>query len=211
MSAEAGRGRRGSRACALRLCLAIGFLLNACASSGPEFGDNHRARYHRGQPSYKVGAAYQINGVWYHPRVDYDYDETGLASWYGEAFDGQATANGEIYDLNQLSAAHKTLPVPGGGEGTTQRHGRPLPLLATDRRPRAFRRWAPASLAVADLTGSCRGRAYAGIGRRIRQDLCTGGCVCDAGERAARPLADRLAGQYPSRPSRGEWNPALPG
>ena len=56
MSAEAGRGRRGSRACALALCVALGFLLTACAS-GPEFGDNHRTRYHRGQPSYKVGAA----------------------------------------------------------------------------------------------------------------------------------------------------------
>src|SRR5438552_10888734 len=85
MSAKGGRGRRGSRACALPLCAALGLLVTGCASSGPEFGDNHRARYHRGQPSYKVGAAYQINGVWYHPRVDYNYNETGLASWYGEA------------------------------------------------------------------------------------------------------------------------------
>src|SRR6266478_2686966 len=135
MSAEAGRGRRGSRACALPLCLALGFLLTACASSGPEFGDNHRVRYHRGQPSYKVGAAYQINGVWYHPRVDYDYDETGLASWYGEAFDGQATANGEIYDLNQLSAAHKTLPLPSVVEVTNLRNGRSLRLRVNDRGP----------------------------------------------------------------------------
>jgi rare lipoprotein A len=109
--------------------------LTACASSGPEFGDNHRARYHRGQPSYKVGAAYQINGVWYHPRVDYDYDETGLASWYGEAFDGQATANGEIYNLNELSAAHKTLPLPSVVEVTNLRNGRSLRLRVNDRGP----------------------------------------------------------------------------
>ena len=135
MNAAGGRGRRGSRACALPLCVALGFLLTACASSGPESGNNHRAGYHRGQPSYKVGAAYQINGVWYHPRVDYDYDETGLASWYGEAFDGQATANGEIYNLNELSAAHKTLPLPSIVEVTNQRNGRSLRLRVNDRGP----------------------------------------------------------------------------
>ena len=134
MSAERGRGRRGSLACALPLCVALGFLLTACAS-GPEFGDNHRSRYHRGQPSYKVGAAYQINGVWYHPRVDYNYNETGLASWYGEAFDGQATANGEIYNLNELSAAHKTLPLPSVVEVTNVRNGRSLRLRVNDRGP----------------------------------------------------------------------------
>jgi rare lipoprotein A len=115
--------------------VAFGFLLTACASSGPQSGDNHRSRYHRGQPSYKVGSAYQINGVWYHPRVDYGYDETGLASWYGEAFDGQATANGEIYDLNQLSAAHKTLPLPSVVEVTNLRNGRSLRLRVNDRGP----------------------------------------------------------------------------
>src|SRR6202049_726137 len=135
MSAEAERGRRGSRGCALPLCVALGFLLTACASSGPESGNNHRAGYHRGQPSYKVGAAYQINGVGYHPRVDYDYDETGLASWYGEAFDGQATANGEIYNLNELSAAHKTLPLPSVVEVTNQRNGRSLRLRVNRRGP----------------------------------------------------------------------------
>jgi len=115
--------------------VAFGLLLTACASSDPQSGDNHRSRHHRGQPSYKVGSAYQINGVWYHPRVDYDYDETGLASWYGEAFDGQATANGEIYDLNQLSAAHKTLPLPSVVEVTNLRNGRSLRLRVNDRGP----------------------------------------------------------------------------
>jgi hypothetical protein len=74
-----------------------------------------------GGPSYKVGPAYQINGVWYYPKVDYDYQETGIASWYGEAFDQKPTANGEIFDLNQLTAAHKTLPLPSVVEVTNQR------------------------------------------------------------------------------------------
>src|SRR6266446_4243822 len=153
MNAEAGRGRRGSRACALPLCLALGFLLTACASSGPEFGDNHRVRYHRGQPSYKVGAAYQINGVWYYPRVDYGYDETGLASWYGEAFDGQATANGEIYDLNQLSAAHKTLPLPSVVQVTNLQNGRSLRLRVNDRGPFVDGRIIDLSRRAAQLLG----------------------------------------------------------
>src|SRR5438132_6670418 len=153
MSAEGGTGRRSNRACALPLCVALAFLLTACASSGPEFGDNHRARYHRGQPSYKVGAAYQINGVWYRPRVDYDYDETGLASWYGEAFDGQATANGETYNLNQLSAAHKTLPLPSVVEVTNLRNGRSLRLRVNDRGPYVDGRIIDVSRRAAQLLG----------------------------------------------------------
>ncbi len=51
---------------------------------------------------YKVGKPYQIDNVWYYPHEQPDYDETGIASWYGPTFYGNATANGEIYDGNQL-------------------------------------------------------------------------------------------------------------
>src|SRR4051794_29445560 len=64
------------------------------------------------QGIYKVGEPYQIGGVWYYPKADYGYDETGIASWYGEDFHGKLTANGEIFDLNRVSAAHRTLPMP---------------------------------------------------------------------------------------------------
>ena len=63
-------------------------------------------------PVYKIGNPYQIDGVWYYPAEDYAYDETGIASWYGPDFDGRPTANGEVYDMNGLSAAHRTLPMP---------------------------------------------------------------------------------------------------
>src|SRR5688572_20643778 len=43
---------------------------------------------------YKVGSPYKIKGVWYYPEVDYDYDRTGIASWYGPGFHGRSTANG---------------------------------------------------------------------------------------------------------------------
>src|SRR5690242_5559085 len=69
------------------------------------------------QGVYKVGEPYQINGVWYYPSEDYHYDETGIASYYGGEkqgvdFHGHLTANGEIYDMNALTAAHRTLPMP---------------------------------------------------------------------------------------------------
>ena len=122
----------------------------ACAS-GPEFGDSHRADYHRGQPSYKVGAAYQINGVWYRPRVDYNYDETGLASWYGEAFDGQATANGEIYDLNALTAAHKTLPFGTLVKVTNLKNSKVVTVRINDRGPAAKGRLIDVSPRAAEM------------------------------------------------------------
>src|SRR5439155_555004 len=128
MSAPGGKARRKGRSGNLALMVGLGFVLSACASSGPQFGEHQRAGYHRGQPSYKVGSAYQINGKWYYPKVDYGYDETGLASWYGEAFDGKATANGEVFNLNDLSAAHKILPLPTVVEVSNLWNGRSLRL-----------------------------------------------------------------------------------
>src|SRR5215831_11679131 len=59
---------------------------------------------------YKIGQPYQVDSVWYYPREQPDYDETGIASWYGPTFYGHQTANGEMYDGSALTAAHKTLP-----------------------------------------------------------------------------------------------------
>ena len=153
MSAQGGTARRHGRSADLALLVALGFVLSACASSGPEPGGGNRSGYHRGQPSYKVGAAYQVKGEWYYPRVDYNYDETGMASWYGEAFDGKATANGEIYDLNQLTAAHKTLPLPSVVEVSNLRNGRSLRLRVNDRGPYANARIIDVSRRAAQLLG----------------------------------------------------------
>jgi rare lipoprotein A len=114
--------------------VALGFVLAGCASSGPHSGDNRHSRYRLGHPSYRV-EAYQVKGVWYTPRVDYNYDETGTASWYGPGFDRQPTANGEIYDMNQVSAAHKTLPLPSVVEVTNLQNGRALRVRVNDRGP----------------------------------------------------------------------------
>lgn len=86
-------------------------------------------------PVYKVGAPYQIAGVWYYPREQPDYDETGIASWYGPGFHGKATANGDVYDMNALTAAHKTLPLPVNVRVTNLDNGRSMILTVNDRGP----------------------------------------------------------------------------
>ena len=89
---------------------------------------------------YKVGGPYQIKGIWYRPRIDYQYDQTGIASWYGPQFHGKLTANGEIFDMNLVSAAHKTLPMPSMVRVTNLRNGKALNIRLNDRGPFAHGR-----------------------------------------------------------------------
>jgi rare lipoprotein A len=83
----------------------------------------------------RVGAPYQVGGVWYTPREQPDYDAVGTASWYGEAFDGRLTADGEIFDTNAVSGAHTTLPLPSIVEVTNLDNGRKLRVRVNDRGP----------------------------------------------------------------------------
>ncbi len=83
-------------------CSETTFLVNSAKRIG-SWGDD---------PVYKVGNPYKINGKWYYPAIDYNYEEIGIASWYGPGFHGKKTANGEIFNQNKISAAHRTLPMP---------------------------------------------------------------------------------------------------
>ncbi len=78
---------------------------------------------------------YQVRGRWYRPAEDADYEEVGMASWYGEQFNGRPTASGERFDMNALTAAHKTLPLPGLVEVTNLFNGRSVVLRVNDRGP----------------------------------------------------------------------------
>ncbi|HEY0599811.1 septal ring lytic transglycosylase RlpA family protein [Brevundimonas sp.] len=78
---------------------------------------------------------YQIRGRWYQPEEQPDYDETGMASWYGDQFHGRPTATGERFDMNALTAAHKTLPLPGLVEVTNLANGRRIVVRVNDRGP----------------------------------------------------------------------------
>lgn len=84
---------------------------------------------------YKIGKPYQVGGIWYYPKADYEYNETGIASWYGPGFDGKRTANGEIFDTNGLTAAHKTLPMPSMVRVTNLENGRSIAVRVNDRGP----------------------------------------------------------------------------
>jgi rare lipoprotein A len=85
--------------------------------------------------AHGTNAPYQVGGIWYVPHEQPRYDETGIASWYGDAFNMKATANGEIFDMNQFSAAHTTLPLPSMVEVTNLDNGRKLVVRVNDRGP----------------------------------------------------------------------------
>jgi len=86
-------------------------------------------------PRFKIGDPYQIAGIWYYPERNLQYDETGIASWYGDEFAGRLTANGEIFDPEQVSAAHKTLHMPSVVRVTNLENGRSLVVRVNDRGP----------------------------------------------------------------------------
>ncbi|MGE0255585.1 MAG: septal ring lytic transglycosylase RlpA family protein [Alphaproteobacteria bacterium] len=106
-----------------------------------------------GSGRYKVGTPYQIEGIWYYPAEDYDYRETGIASWYGPGFHGRSTANGETYDQNALTAAHRTLPMPSVVRVTNLENGRSIVLTVNDRGPFARGRIIDVSRRGAQLLG----------------------------------------------------------
>ena len=106
-----------------------------------------------GEGVYKVGKPYKVNGVWYFPKEDYNYDEVGYASWYGSDFHNKRTANGEVFDMNMLSAAHKTLPLPSVVRVTNLQNGRSIILRVNDRGPFVNDRMLDVSKKAAQLLG----------------------------------------------------------
>ncbi|MDF1585963.1 septal ring lytic transglycosylase RlpA family protein [Marinimicrococcus flavescens] len=118
------------------LVLGVGLLLAACASRAPEKpGQPEAGAASLPQGVYKLGKPYKIAGRWYHPAYEPDYDRTGVASWYGAAFHGKPTANGEVFDKELISAAHPTLPLPSIVRVTNLENGRSLELRVNDRGP----------------------------------------------------------------------------
>lgn len=124
--------------------------LAACAS-GPEAPSPYGEGSGRGH--YKVGQPYTIDGVTYVPREDYNYDETGIASWYGPGFHGRYTANGEVYDQTQLTAAHRTLPMPSLVRVTNLDNGKSIVVRINDRGPYSKARILDMSDRAASLLG----------------------------------------------------------
>ncbi|WP_309604012.1 septal ring lytic transglycosylase RlpA family protein [Phenylobacterium sp.] len=121
----------------IALVLLAGASLAACATLAPKYpaGAGARGAAPSGPTGYKTGQPYQVGGVWYAPKDQPDYDRTGIASWYGDAFHLKPTADGEIFDMNAISAAHTTLPLPSTVEVTNLDNGRRLTVRVNDRGP----------------------------------------------------------------------------
>ena len=115
----------------------------------------------RGGGRDHTGRPYQIRGQWYHPAEDPDYRKTGRASWYGSAFHGRLTANGEVYDMHHLTAAHPTMPLPSYARVTNLENGTSLVVRVNDRGPFVNGRIIDLSQRSAELLGT-RG---SGVGR----------------------------------------------
>ena len=139
----------------LALALVAVVTLTACAETQFFVHTAKRVDQAKGTAAgkYKIGNPYQIDGIWYYPRVDYNYDETGIASWYGSKFHGRPTANGEIYDMNRLTAAHRTLPLPSYVTVINLENGRSINVKVNDRGPFARNRIIDLSRRSAQLLG----------------------------------------------------------
>ena len=84
---------------------------------------------------FKIGNPYDIEGTAYVPQDYEDYEETGIASWYGDQFHGKKTANGEYYNMRTMTAAHPTLPLPSMVRVTNLRNGKSVIARVNDRGP----------------------------------------------------------------------------
>jgi rare lipoprotein A len=107
----------------------------------------------KGGGKYHVGKPYQVAGRRFHPKVQPGYDRQGAASWYGEAFHRRKTSNGEYFDMNMLSAAHPTLPLPSYAKVTNLQNGESVIVRINDRGPFVGTRIIDLSKRTADVLG----------------------------------------------------------
>jgi rare lipoprotein A len=131
------------------------FALAGCAAQSPQVSYSHghehfsQAKYGHASPKvvadgqpvprgggqYLVGRPYTVAGHRYYPGEDPTYSAVGMASWYGAAFHGRRTANGEVYDMASLSAAHPTMPLPSYARVTNLSNGYSVVVRVNDRGP----------------------------------------------------------------------------
>jgi rare lipoprotein A len=128
-------------------------LAAACSTSPQPGPDVSSVSLPSGNGVYKIGEPYEQEGVWYYPREQPEYDETGIASWYGGEFHGRRTANGEVFDANALTAAHPTLPMPVNVQVTNLENGKSIVLRVNDRGPFKRGRIIDVSQRAAQLLG----------------------------------------------------------
>lgn len=148
------RWRHGSAIAVFALSAAF---LAACASPTPKASSKKRSKEYFAESEYGVkasprvttkrsnlkrgggrdqlGRPYKVRGKMYYPKEDKNYKKVGSASWYGDAFHGRLTANGEIYDMTHLTAAHPTMPLPSYARVTNLANGSSVIVRVNDRGP----------------------------------------------------------------------------
>lgn len=151
--------------------IACMLLLAACSSSNRPVYSGHEestkdvpgfsSTGKKLSPHVKLGQSYRINGETYVPRHQPDYVEEGMASWYGPGFHGGKTANGERFDEDELTAAHRTLPLPSIVRVTLISTGKQAYVRVNDRGPFAHNRIIDVSRGVAEKIGLIR----SGVGK----------------------------------------------
>src|SRR6195952_234841 len=137
-------GRAARTVAAAAACL----VMANCSSSGkfsrvdPKYGVSSSPRVvgfgepvPKGGGTYRVGKPYTVAGRVYVPEENVHYRAEGLASWYGDDFHGRLTANGEVFDMASLTAAHPTLPIPSYARVTNLGNGKSLIVRVNDRGP----------------------------------------------------------------------------
>ena len=199
--------------------MAACLVLANCSSTGqlsridPKYGVSSSPRVvafgepvPKGGGTYRIGKPYTVAGRVYVPEENVSYREEGMASWYGDDFHGRLTANGEVFDMASLSAAHPTLPMPCYARVTNLGNGKSLIVRVNDRGPYAGNRLIDVSNRAAELlefknTGVARVRVeYVGRapleGSDDRQLVAT----LRTGEPAPSPSAVRIASAQPFVP-----------
>jgi rare lipoprotein A len=182
---------------------AAGIVLANCSggmgSVDPKYGVSASQRVvEMGQPVpkgggvYRVGKPYVVAGRTYTPEEDINYSAVGIASWYGDDFHGRYTANGEVYDMNSISAAHPTMPLPSYARVTNLKNHKSIIVRVNDRGPYAHDRIIDLSQRTAHLLGF-HGNGLA----RVKVDYV--GRAPLAGSDDRKLLATLRDGDQPSR------------
>src|SRR6476469_8706485 len=191
-----------------------------CASSGkfagrvdPQYGVSSSPRVvafgdpvPKGGGTYRVGKPYTVADRVYVPEEDPNYREEGMASWYGDDFHGRLTANGEVFDMASLTAAHPTLPMPCYARVTNLRNGKSLIVRVNDRGPYHGNRLIDVSNKAAELlefkgNGVARVRVeYVGRAPLARSDDGQLLATLRTGRPAPSPSTVRVASARPFVP-----------
>jgi rare lipoprotein A len=114
----------------LHFAIIVFLLLVGCGGGGPSGPRTAIGAVGKGSTN-----SYYCRGEWHYPQKFYEYDQTGLASWYGPGFHGKPKPYGEAFNMNGISAAHRTLPLPTVVKVTNLQNGKSIKLVVDDRGP----------------------------------------------------------------------------